>query len=316
MLEGNCSDVSSVVFSHDSTRLASASRDKTVKVWDSSGECLQTLKGHIDWVHSVTFSHDRTQLASASADKTVKIWDTTSGECLHTLKGHSDLVNSIIFSHDSTWLASTSSDHTVKIWNASSGECLQTLEGGYSTKSMPAVFSHDSAQLASAPKNSMVKLYDTSSGECLQTFKGHKYQIKLLAFSYSSARLASASYDEMVKIWDAINGECLQTLNMNKTLFNISFDITDSYLHTEIGTIDICAPSSSRTLEAISEPHSPRYRGLVLSSDSEWITYNSENLVRLPSEYRPSCSAVSDKTIGIGVGSEKVWMCNLELDES
>jgi WD40 repeat protein len=46
-LEGHSSYVSSVVFSHDSTRLASASRDRTVKIWGaSSGACLQTLKGH------------------------------------------------------------------------------------------------------------------------------------------------------------------------------------------------------------------------------------------------------------------------------
>jgi WD40 repeat protein len=43
-LEGHSGPVSSVAFSHDSTRLASASYDSTVKIWDaSSGECLQTL---------------------------------------------------------------------------------------------------------------------------------------------------------------------------------------------------------------------------------------------------------------------------------
>jgi WD40 repeat protein len=46
-LEGHSSHVSSVAFSHDSTRLASASGDRTVKIWEaSSGACLQTLKGH------------------------------------------------------------------------------------------------------------------------------------------------------------------------------------------------------------------------------------------------------------------------------
>ncbi|KAF2193139.1 WD40 repeat-like protein [Zopfia rhizophila CBS 207.26] len=124
-LEGHSGRVRSVAFSHDSTRLASASYDKTVKIWDaSSGECLQTLKGHSGWVWSVTFSHDSTRLASASDDRTVKIWDASSGECLQTLKGHSGTVNSVTFSHDSTRLASASDDGTVKIWDASSGECL------------------------------------------------------------------------------------------------------------------------------------------------------------------------------------------------
>jgi WD40 repeat protein len=74
--------VNSVAFSHDSARLASASGDMTVKIWDiGSGECLQTLEGHSDWVNSVVFSHDSTQLASTSYDKIVKIWDTGSGKC-------------------------------------------------------------------------------------------------------------------------------------------------------------------------------------------------------------------------------------------
>jgi WD40 repeat protein len=48
-LEGHSSRVDSVAFSPDSARLASASYDSTVKIWNaSSGKCLQTLEGHSD----------------------------------------------------------------------------------------------------------------------------------------------------------------------------------------------------------------------------------------------------------------------------
>ncbi|KAF2195846.1 WD40 repeat-like protein, partial [Zopfia rhizophila CBS 207.26] len=160
------------------------------------------------------------------------------------------------------------------------------------------------------------KLWDASSGECLQTLKGHNNSVCSVAFSHDSARLASASEDNTVKIWDASSGECLQTLSIGKALYGISFDITNSYLHTDIGTIDISAPSGSITLPTILEPYNPQYRGLALSPDSVWITYNSENLVWLPLEYRPSRSAVSGKTIGMGVGTGRVWMCKVELNAS
>src|SRR5437667_309760 len=75
-LEGHSDWVSAVVFSSDGHRLASASRDRTVKIWDAaSGQCLQTLEGHSNWVRSVVFSSDGHRLASASRDSTVKIWN-------------------------------------------------------------------------------------------------------------------------------------------------------------------------------------------------------------------------------------------------
>jgi WD40 repeat protein len=89
-LEGHSNWVSSVAFSHDSTWLASASYDSTVKIWDArSAACLQTLEGHSREVSSVTFSHNSTRLASVSHSSAVKIWDTSSGVCLQTLEGHS-----------------------------------------------------------------------------------------------------------------------------------------------------------------------------------------------------------------------------------
>ncbi|KAI1621217.1 hypothetical protein EDD37DRAFT_659562 [Exophiala viscosa] len=88
-LEGHSGLVNSVTFSHDSTRLASASNDGTIKIWDAgSGACLHTLKNHSAFVNSVTFSHDSARLASASFDHMIKIWDAGSGSgtCLHTLE--------------------------------------------------------------------------------------------------------------------------------------------------------------------------------------------------------------------------------------
>ncbi|KAF2176009.1 WD40 repeat-like protein, partial [Zopfia rhizophila CBS 207.26] len=156
---------------------------------------------------------------------------------------------------------------------------------------------------------------DTSSGECLSTLKGHGGWVNSVAFSHDSARLASASDDKIVKIWDASSGECLQTLSVSKPLYRISFDISSSSLHTDIGTIKFSVPPSlARPFPSHSELQNPQYQGLALSADSVWITYNSENLVWLPSEYRPACSAVSGKTIAVGVGTGRVWIYNIQLD--
>ncbi|KAF2686441.1 hypothetical protein K458DRAFT_297302, partial [Lentithecium fluviatile CBS 122367] len=147
----------------------------------------------------------------------------------------------------------------------------------------------------------------------LQTLEGHGGSVNSVAFSPDSARVVSASGDKTGKIWDASSGACLQTLTIGKTLYRISFDITGLYLHTDIGIIDISALSGPPSLLTMSKPCRPQYQGLALSADGVWITYHSENLVWVPLEYRPSCSAVSGNTISIGVGTARVWICKVEL---
>ncbi|KAL1644350.1 hypothetical protein SLS61_008857, partial [Didymella pomorum] len=314
-LEGHSSAVSSVAFSYDSSKLASASDDKTVKVWDaSSGACLQTLEGHSSSVRSVAFSYDSSKLASASDDKTVKVWDASSGACLQTLEGHSSSVRSVAFSHDSSKLASASYDNTVKVWGASSGACLHTLEG-HSSSVWSVAFSHDSSKLASTSLDKTVKVWDASSGACLQTLEGHSDWVSSVAFSHDSSKLASASWDDTVKVWDASSGACLQTLNIGRTLYSLSFDPTSSFLRTDIGPIAIHDQGVRSESDVVELAH-PHYLGTSLSSDNIWIKYNGRNVLWIPSEYRPSCSAVCGNRVGMGVGTGRVWTCNFDPDTS
>src|SRR5262249_40792515 len=86
-LKAHTDDVRGVAFSPDGTRLATASADKTVKVWEvSTGRLSGNLIGHRSIVDTVTFSSDGTRLASADLDGTVKVWKVSHNHELHTFK--------------------------------------------------------------------------------------------------------------------------------------------------------------------------------------------------------------------------------------
>ncbi|KAF3768208.1 hypothetical protein M406DRAFT_51956, partial [Cryphonectria parasitica EP155] len=315
-LEGHSSEVSSVAFSGDSQQIASGSHDTTVRIWDTrTGQCLQTLEGHSDWVSSVAFSGDSQRIASGSHDATVRIWDTRTEQCLQTLEGHSNAVSSVAFSGDSQQIASGSHDTTVRIWDTRTGQCLQTLEG-HSDWVLSVAFSGDSQRIASGSHDATVRIWDTRTGQCLQTLEGHSDWVSSVAFSGDSQQIASGSYDATVRIWDTGTGQCLQTLEVGQTLKNLSLDFTGAYLETEMGIFNLENPSSAATLQQVQaedKARPPQRCSYGINSDGNWITSGAENLLWLPSEYRPVSSAVAGSSVAIGCSSGRVLCFSFRL---
>lgn len=220
LLIGHTDNVEAIQFSADGQRLVSASRDKTVKVWDVSTllnpgrqgvQLMHTLHGHTERVHTCAFSPTGQQIASGSIDRTVCLWDAQSGSLLHTLYSHTNAVRAVTFSRDGSILASSSYDHVIRFWDTQTGTLLDTLST-WETAILAMDFHPQLALLALGANDHTIRLWDRQTKRLLTSLRGHTNSVESLQFSPDGRLLVSASTDETLKLWDVATWACLQTL--------------------------------------------------------------------------------------------------------
>ena len=79
-LSGHTRTINDIDISPDGTRIATAARDGTARVWTDRGELLQILRGHSGSINRAVFSPDGTRLLTTSNDKTARLWPVDFNE--------------------------------------------------------------------------------------------------------------------------------------------------------------------------------------------------------------------------------------------
>ncbi|KAK0764406.1 hypothetical protein N5P37_003807, partial [Trichoderma harzianum] len=310
---GYSEGVKDMVFSHDSSLVASSSYDGIVRIWHAeTGDCVREFRR---WYISqdspqqqlpleicrIIFSHNSTYVAMATSDETfLWIWNVNTGECFRKLT-YRENIYTLAFSHDSSLIASAS-EGTIPLWRVDTGDCFLELE--YEEFSQSLAFSHDSSLLASESGHA-IQLWSVDTGECIRELmrggiiRGGTW-FPAVAFSHDSSLIASSSQRGIIQLWRTNTGECVHKFHTHRRdgLDYLSFTPDGLHLVTRFGAL-----MTLRGEQII------RFDGFGFNEDYSWITWNGVNLIWIPTEYRPAldCSVVSKGTLAVGCNSGRVW---------
>jgi WD40 repeat protein len=287
LLEGHTYYATSVAYSPDGTYVVSGSLDKSVRLWQTSGEGSEGryFDGHSGSVFSVAFSPMGNLIASGSHDRTVRLWNT-DGSTARILEAHEGSVFATAFSPDGRWLASGSADKTVKIWDVKSGKLLATLTGHRDTVTSLS-FSLDGRWLASGSKDTTVKLWDMSKGTELGYFEGHDAGVCSVAISPDGRRLLSGSMDKSAKLWDMASGEYIKNLRGNADwVLGVAFSPDGHTIAIASDAIRLWDTRKTIELKTITG-HYSLINSVAFSPDGQSLASASDDkTVRLWSAYR------------------------------
>lgn len=236
-------------------RIASASKDSTVRVWDVVAQRIElVLSGHKGSVSCVRWGGTG-KIYTCSHDKTVKIWNANAGTLINTLSSHAHWVNHLALStdfvlrtayHDHTAdipptqegkiakakerfekaatindeiverLVTASDDFTMYLWEPSKTTKPLARLLGHQKQVNHVTFSPDGLLIASSGWDNHVKLWNARDGKFIATLRGHVGPVYMTCFSPDSRFLVSGSKDTTLKVWDVRTGKLKENLPGHK----------------------------------------------------------------------------------------------------
>jgi WD40 repeat protein len=215
-----------MAFSPDSSRLATASNDKTVRIWDvQKGALLAVLSGHRDEVREVGFLGDGKRVVTRSDDGTVRIWQTVAGnEILPGPEFHEKIIRAF-YRDGAVLLLRQESDGSMTLWDYTHGALVTSLKGPAKHDINPttsrAAMDANGERLLTSTGDLTARAWDLRTGAELSHVAVHPTAPQIYDLGFSpDGKLAFAAADDLY-IWEVASGRLLQDIRSQDFYPNI-----------------------------------------------------------------------------------------------
>ncbi|MBI3467431.1 MAG: hypothetical protein HY000_30855 [Planctomycetes bacterium] len=284
-LSGHKRWINVVAFAPDGLTLASASNDKTVKLWDMSTMQLRATIPHVAEVDALAFASDGRTLATGcyveearSVPATIELWNS-AGRAIGSLGSPGTDVLSLAFVPDGRTLVAGCGRHELRVWDVD-----QRLESvylpGHSVEAWSVAFSPNGTTLASGSDDHTIKLWDLRTGRGQRTLSGHAGTVMSLAYSPDGLTLATGSYDRTVKLWDPITGQERVTLAVSEmgSVRTVAFSPNGTILATgsDDRKVRIWDAGDGKLMRVL-EGHTDRIHAVVFAPDGRTLASADED---------------------------------------
>eukprot|EP00039_Didymoeca_costata_P000930 m.48145 g.48145 ORF g.48145 m.48145 type:complete len:552 (-) comp10554_c0_seq6:1590-3245(-) len=209
---------------------ASGSDDKTVKIWDTSGNCKARLVGHSGAISCLRFNPSGEHLISGGADHRVFIYSLETFRSIYTLNNHSNIVLDVTYSNDANSLFTTGKDHKICMFDAKSATFKRSA---LMDSTCHALCSFMTTELVTAHFNKTLQVRDprTSFTKSISEIEtGHTDMITGIAMHPSGVRVITYSKDHTLKEFD------MRTLQSSTTFSHPDFRVGNLGCHASYST--------------------------------------------------------------------------------
>lgn len=208
-LQAHAAEVNALAVTPDSQRLISASRDRTLNIWDiATGKHVRTLIGHTAAVCDAAVTPDAKFIVSGSWDKTLKVWESETGRELFTLRGH-EAALAVAALPGGLSAVSVDTFGVLKFWDLGTGKESRTIDAHHSSAVSVAV-SPDGHFVLTSTGNEL-KVWEAGTGRQIYDLSrpyhsGYTLASRAVAVTPDSRRAIAVHWDRCLRVWDLETG--------------------------------------------------------------------------------------------------------------